>query len=223
MSLLLTLIAYELSRRIYRRLPLGILLPIAISPVLIILALIGTDTSYSEYISGAQLISGLLGPATVALAIPLYKNIRRLRERFVDIIAGVCAGTLWGGLTGILFGYWLGLEHDVIRSLTLRSITTPIAMEASEAAGADPALTGAFVIVTGIFGASIGPWLTRLLGLKQRHAVGVMFGTGAHGAGTARALELDAVSGAYSSVAMTLAAVLGSLLLPHLPIIGNGS
>lgn len=210
----LTICIYFFMKQVYNRLKYSLLVPVFTSSLLIVLVLLVFGTSYSDYMSGAKWIDELLGPAVVALAIPLYDHQKLVKKNSFIIILSVLTGSLIGIITGILLGLAFQVEKHLIYSLAPKSVTSPIAMEITKIVGGAPALAAVYVMVAGISGAMFGPYLMKLLRIRHSLSKGIGFGTAAHGIGTAKALEIGEVEGALSSIAMTLSAVFTSLLCP---------
>ncbi|MGB8264702.1 MAG: LrgB family protein [Candidatus Velthaea sp.] len=214
LGLTLTLLAYLGADRVWRRLGQPALLqPVLVAIVAIVLLLRLTNTPYERYFDGAQFVHFLLGPATVALAIPLYRNLKLIREDAAAVLVALLAGSITSIVAGILIAQVLGAPEILVRSIAPKSVTAPIAMAMSEKIGGIPSLTAALTILTGITGAVLATivfrerppdWAARGLGI----------GTASHGIGTARAIALDSVAGAFSTVALGANAILTSLLVP---------
>jgi len=221
MWLSLTLLAYLGAAALHRRFGGHPLLNAALNPVLIaVTGLIGvlvlTETPYRTYFDGAQFVHFLLGPATVALAVPLIENLERVRRALVPMAAALVAGSLTGIVSAVGLGALFGGGAETLASLAPKSVTTPIAMAVSERLGGLASLTAALVIATGILGAVIAVPLLDRLGLVDLRARGFAIGTAAHGVGTARAFQIDPVAGTFSGVAMALNGLLTALLAPLL-------
>jgi predicted murein hydrolase (TIGR00659 family) len=173
-----------------------------------------TGTSYTTYFGGAQFVHFLLGPATVALAVPLYENRRVALAAILPMLAALAVGSV----TAIVSVVWLaeaaGLPRNVVVSLAPKSVTAAVAMGISESQHADPSLTAVAVILTGIMGAMIVTPLMNRIGTRDLRARGFAAGIAAHGIGTARAFQVDAVAGVFASIAMSLNALVTSLLVP---------
>lgn len=215
--LALTLAAYLLASDVARRSGNHPLCnPVLIATLLLIGLLTLSGTSYADYFAGAQFIHFLLGPATVALAVPLARSLAQLRRLMLPLLLALLVGSLVAiGSTGLL-GQLLGLDGLTIRSLLPRSVTTPIAMGVAEQIGGEPALTAALVILTGMIGAVIANDLLRLLRIEAPAVRGFAIGLAAHGIGTARALQLNAEAGAFAGLAMSLNGILTAIILPLL-------
>ena len=215
LHLTLTLAAFQCGTWVYTRSSLNPLLnPVLIAVVIIVAVLLATHTDYQDYFEGAQFVHFLLGPATVALAIPLYRQFEKVRQSAFAVIASVVTGSVTAIGSALGVGYLLGASTDALISLAPKSVTAPVAMGISEQLGGLPSLTAVLVIVTGIMGAMIGPMVLNLIGVKAWPARGLAVGTASHGIGTARALEVNELAGAFSSLAMGLNALATAILLP---------
>ena len=190
--------------------------PVLISIVVIALILGLTGTDYRVYFAGAQFVHFLLGPATVALAIPLYRNRALVRSRLLPIIAALVVGAPVAILSAIALAMLFGAPHNLILALAPKSVTAGIAMGVAQQIGADPALTAVFVISTGIFGAVIVTPLMNALGVRDYAARGFAAGLTSHGIGTARAFQVDDVAGAFAGLAMAMNGLATAILAPIL-------
>lgn len=214
-GLTLTLIGYLLAVRLYefgRENPL--LNPVALAIVLIISVLWALDIAYQDYFSGAQFIHFLLGPATVALAIPLYFQLNKLKTIWLPITVALVIGISASGVTAYYIARWLGAGEQTMLSMIPKSVTAPIAMGISEKTGGLPTLTAVFVVITGVLGAVIGLWLLKKFNIKDESIQGVAMGVTAHGLGTARAFQVNPQMGAFAGLAMALAASISAFILP---------
>lgn len=209
-----TVVMYALARWAYSRIRNPLLNPALISIVAIIALLWLTRTPYADYNRGGRLISFFLGPAVVALGLPLALQIGEIRRNVRAIAAATFAGSVVGILAGVGVAGVLGAPHDVIRSLAPRSVTTPIAMAIAARIGGIPALSALVSIATGVIGGVIGPGLIRQAGIRSRLAIGLSLGAAAHGLGTARAADEGDVEGAASGMAMGLNGIVTALLAP---------
>lgn len=212
-----TLTCYLIALRLYR-LSRGtpLLNPVMLAIALLIGLLWLTDTPYRTYFEGAQFVHFLLGPATVALAIPLYRQRHRLRALALPILVALPVGVATAGLSAIGLAALLGAEPAILLSLAPKSVTAPVAMGISEKIGGIPTLTAVLVISTGVVGAVFGTAVLRLLRCQDPAVQGFALGLSAHGLGTARAFQLDATMGAFAGLAMALSAFATALLLPPL-------
>jgi len=176
--------------------------------------LLVTGTSYTTYFAGAQFVHFLLGPATVALAVPLYENRKAVAAAILPMLAALVAGSVTAIVSVVVLAEAAGLPRDIVLSLAPKSVTAGVAMGISEALHADPSLTAVSVILTGIMGAIIVTPLMNRAGITDFRARGFAAGIAAHGIGTARAFQVDAIAGVFSGIAMSLNALVTSLLVP---------
>lgn len=190
--------------------------PTVLSIVILACALLVTHTPYAAYFTGAQYVHFLLGPATVALAIPMYANLPAIKRHFVAITISLVAGSLAAALSAMLIARALGAPHDVLISLGPKSVTTPIAMGIAQNLGGQPPLTAVFVMITGIFGTVVCTPVFRLLRVKDWRAQGLAAGTAAHGLATSRMILLNETAGAFGGVAIGLNGIVTSVALPLL-------
>jgi predicted murein hydrolase (TIGR00659 family) len=217
LHLTLTLAAFVAASMLYRKLRMNPLLnPVLLSVVAIVLILRATGTGYDTYFEGAQFVHFLLGPATVALAVPLYRQFDQVRRSFVAIIVSLLCGSITSALSAVLIAWLMGAEAVSLVSLAPKSVTAPVAMGISEQLGGLPSLTAVIVILTGIIGAMLGPLLLNRLGIRDWRVRGLAIGTASHGIGTARALQVNELAGAFSGLAMGLNALATAILLPVL-------
>ncbi|WP_338788907.1 LrgB family protein [Metabacillus sp. FJAT-53654] len=210
----ITIVIYLLMKQFYNRYTYSLLVPIFTSSLLVAGLLLVTNTSYITYMSGAKWLDELLGPAVVALAIPLYDHRDIVKRNSLTIFISVIVGAIVGMVSGIILGMISRINKELIFSIAPKSVTTPIAMEISEFVGGAPALAAVYVMVAGISGAMFGPYLMKVCNIKHSISKGIGFGTASHGIGTARALEIGNVEGALSSISMTLSAIFTSFLCP---------
>ena len=217
LHLTLTLTAFVTASMVYKKARSSPLLnPVLLSVIAIVAILYGTDTSYDRYFEGAQFVHFLLGPATVALAIPLYRQFDRVRGSALAILASLVSGAITAATSAILIAWFFDAQPATIVSLAPKSVTAPVAMSISEQLGGLPSLTAVLVILTGITGAMLGPAILNVLKIKDWSAWGMALGTASHGIGTARALQVNDLAGAFSGLAMGLNALATAILLPLL-------
>ncbi|MCL5777647.1 LrgB family protein [Limibaculum sp. FT325] len=215
--LTLTLAAFQAGSWVYRRGRMNPLLnPVLIAVVLVVSGLLVTGTSYDAYFEGAQFVHFLLGPATVALAIPLYRQVEKVRRSALALGVSIVTGSLAASASAVAVAWGLGASRDTLISVAPKSVTAPVAMGIAESLGGLPSLTAVLVILTGILGAMLGPWVLTLVGVRDWAARGLAIGTASHGIGTARALQVNEVAGAFAGLAMGLNALATALLLPLL-------
>jgi predicted murein hydrolase (TIGR00659 family) len=217
LGLTITLLAYQAAFWLYQRSGGNPLVnPVLIAVSMLVLVLWLTSTRYETYFAGAQFVHFLLGPATVALAIPLYTQIRRVRAMLLPVIVGLLAGSLTAVLSAVLIGRLFGASLSTQLSLAPKSVTTPIAMGVAERIGGIPSLTAVLVIITGIIGAVAARYVFDALKLRDPAIRGFAIGVASHGIGTARAFQVSEQSGAFAALAMGLNGALTALLVPLL-------
>ncbi len=216
-GLTVTLIAYSMGYRLYQYANSNPLLnPVVTAIVALIIFLELTGVSYATYFEGAQFVHFLLGPATVALAIPLYQQCAKIRQRLLSLAITLVTGAIVGAGSSMGIAWLLGASIETQLSLAPKSVTTPVAMGISEQIGGLPSLTAVLVVATGIIGAVMGTTLFKLLRIEDDAVKGVALGIAAHGMGTARAFQLNKEMGAFSGLAMALSALTTALMLPWL-------
>lgn len=219
--LALTLVVFQGFNWIFvffKRMPL--LNPVLWSIVVLAGVLSVTHTSYESYFEGAQFIHFLLGPATVALAVPLYRQFDQVRRAVVALGVALPLGSLIAAGVAVVLAGWLGADRATLVSLSPKSVTTPIAMGISEKLGGVPSLTAVFVILTGVIGAVFAALIFRVLRISDQRAMGFSLGLAAHGLGTARAFQFGETAGAFAGMAIGLNGLATAMLLPMvLPIL----
>lgn len=188
--------------------------PVLISVVLVGLVLVGAGIDYATYFQGAQFIHFLLGPATVALAVPLVRQARLVAQNLLPMLAALAAGSVTAVLSVLACGWAFGFPPSVVISMAPKSSTAGVAMAISEGLGGDPGLTAVFVIFTGITGAVIVTGLMNRMRITDYAARGFAAGLASHGIGTARAFQVDPVAGLFAGIAMALNAVVTALIVP---------
>lgn len=217
LSLTLTLAAYQAGFWLYSRARMNPLLnPVLLAVCVLVGILLATGTGYRTYFEGAQFVHFLLGPATVCLAVPLYRQYETVRRNAVAILVSIVCGSLTAALSAVGLAWLLGASRTTLISIAPKSVTAPIAMGISEQLGGLPSLTAILVILTGILGAMLGPPVLNLVRIRDWAARGLAIGTASHGIGTARALQVNEVAGAFSGLAMGLNALATAILLPIL-------
>ena len=215
--LTVTLAAYVLAQWIYERAGLNPLLnPVAIAVVLLVALLTLTGTEYQTYFEGAQFVHFLLGPATIALAVPLYSHFGKVRAVILPMLVALLCGAATAVITAVGVAALLGASFETLASLAPKSVTTPIAMGISEQIGGLPSLTAVLVILTGILGAMLATPILNLLGIHDWKARGFAVGVAAHGIGTARAFHVSEVAGTFAGIAMGLNGLVTAFLVPWL-------
>jgi predicted murein hydrolase (TIGR00659 family) len=215
--LTVTLAAYVIAQWLYERARLNPLLnPVAIAVILLVALLSATGTPYQTYFEGAQFVHFLLGPATIALAVPLYSHFGTVRAVLLPMLVALLAGAFTAVVTAVGTAALLGASFETLASLAPKSVTTPIAMGISERIGGLPSLTAVLVILTGILGAMLATPLLNALGIRDWRARGFAAGVAAHGIGTARAFHVSELAGTFAGVAMGLNGLATALLVPLL-------
>jgi predicted murein hydrolase (TIGR00659 family) len=210
-----TIATYQAAAALARRLGSPPLLnPVLLAIIALVILLTATGTPYATYFAGAQFVHFLLGPATVALAIPLYQAERKLRAVLLPGLVALVAGSATGVASAVLLGRAVGLSDQALRSLAPKSITTPIAMGIAEAIGGLPSLTAVLVILTGMVGAALAREALDLFRIRDQSVRGFAMGLASHGLGTARALQLDPEAGAFAGLAMGLNGAMTAMLVP---------
>jgi predicted murein hydrolase (TIGR00659 family) len=217
LGLTATLLAYLAAYRLYESSGMNpVANPVLIAVLLLALLLSVTGTPYATYFEGAQFVHFLLGPATVALAVPLYEQRAQLARLALPLAAGLTAGVLTAVTSAVGLAWLLGASRETLLSLAPKSVTTPIAMGIAEKIGGLPSLTAVLVILTGMTGAVVARPLLDLLRVKSPATRGFAIGVAAHGIGTARAFQVSEEMGAFAGLAMGLTALLTALLVPAL-------
>jgi len=213
--LTLTIGSYLIADFIYRKSNLFPLLnPVAISVLIVSLTLVSFNIDYERYFDGAKFIHFLLGPATVALAIPIYQKWNLIISNSKAIFLSLIAGSIFAILITFSLSSYLELKDELILSLLPRSVTAPIAMGISEIIGGIPSLTAIITLITGIIGASLGVFVFDLMKLKKMEARGFSLGLASHGVGTARAMGRDKNAGVFAAVGMGLSGLITSIIIP---------
>lgn len=215
-GILLSLIAFEIGLLIQRKTRLLVCNPLLIAIVVIILFLLVTKIPLSSYQVGGDIINMFLGPATVVLAVPLYRQVQDLKNYFVPIMIGICTGVITGLASTLLCSLIIGFDAQIIASLLPKSITTPIGIELSSQLGGIQAVTVLTILVTGIMGAVIADLVFKVFRIDHPIAKGVALGTSAHAIGTSKALQLGHIEGAMSSLAIGVSGLITVFSAPML-------
>ncbi|QTS85100.1 LrgB family protein [Ectopseudomonas khazarica] len=215
-AIALTLAAFLIAAWLYRRSGWLVLQPVLVSVTLIVTTLLLCGVDYATYRAGAEPVAWLLGPATVALAVPLQHNIKRIRQLFWPIMITLFAGGVLSVSLTLAIGWALGADWSVVMSLAPKSVTMPIAMPVAEQIGGVASLAAVMVMLTGVIGTALGPLLLRWAGVDHPAARGVSYGINAHAIGTAHALQEGEECGAFAALGMSLLGIGTALLLPLL-------
>ncbi|HEN3584541.1 TPA: LrgB family protein [Yersinia enterocolitica] len=216
---LATLALYFANKKLYRRRRSLLLMPLVLTPMVLVLLLVVTHISYQDYIGETHWLLWLLGPATIAFAVPVYETLSIIRRHWLSLTAGVITAITVAVVSSVWLAKLLTLSEEVQRSLAVRSITTPFALEAAKQLGGQPDLVALFVVITGVFGMAVGDLLFLRLSVRSGLAKGAGLGASSHGAGTAKAYEMGQQEGVVSSLVMMLAGiitVIGAPLMGHL-------
>ncbi len=212
-GIVISIIAYQIGIYINKKTKLSILNPILTASALIIGILSFLKISFSDYNNGGKLISLFLEPATVILAIPLYKNMYLLKKHLKEIIIGIFSGALMSVVSVLILSKIFKLDYSVILSLLPKSITTPIGLEVSKNIGGIKGITVISIAITGITGAVFSSFLISVFKFKNKVAIGIAIGTCSHALGTSRALEIGEVEGAMSSLAIGISGLFTVLII----------
>jgi predicted murein hydrolase (TIGR00659 family) len=221
LGLTMTLFAYLIAQGIYARAKFNPLAnPVLIAVALVVAVLSMTHTPYQTYFQGAQFVHFLLGPATVALALPLYRQLPKLRRAAVPLAGGLIAGSLTAIISATVVAIMFGVPRVTVISLAPKSATTPIAMAIAERLGGLPSLTAVLVICTGVFGAVSARTILNVLRIEEPEVRGFALGVASHGIGTARAFQVSDEMGAFAGLGMGLNGLFTAFVVPVLlPVI----
>jgi predicted murein hydrolase (TIGR00659 family) len=210
----ITLGAYQLALAAYEKTRLVFLQPVLISMLVLIGVLTACGVGYTEYRKSTEILSVLLGPATVALAVPLYLNLRRIRQLLWPTLTTLVVGGVFATGLCLLLGVWFGADHMILMTMAPKSVTSPIAMLVAEQICGVAALAAVFVLITGVLGAIFGPGLLTLARVDNPAARGMALGLTAHAVGTSIALQEGEECGAFAALGMSLMGVATALFLP---------
>lgn len=212
--LALVLGAFYLGIIIYQKTKITLLQPLLTAMVIIIPFLLITDIDYQIFYQNTRILNFMLGPSVVALGYVLYEQIGHIKGNVVSILTAVFTGSVVGIASVVLIAKVLGADKMLMASLAPKSVTTPIAISLAEQTGGVPALAAAFVVICGIFGGLVGPIVLRRIGIKSKIAKGLAMGSASHALGTARAMEMGALEGAISGLAIGIMGIMTALLIP---------
>ena len=213
-GLVLSLAAFEIGLFINRKTRIAVLNPLLISILFIICFLFAFNIDFETYNNGGQFINVFLGPSTVVLAVPLYKQLDLLKKNAKAILIGVFIGSSLGIFSIIGISYLVGLDIVMIKSLIPKSVTTPIGIAVSQQIGGLIPITVLAIIITGIIGAVIGPTICKIFKIKDKVAIGIAIGAASHAVGTTKALELGEIEGAMSSLSIGIAGIMTVIIAP---------
>jgi len=215
-SIALTMVVYLGARWLSIRVLSPLTTPLLTATIVMILILSIFDISYEQYTPAKEWMTYLLGPATVALAVPMYHNREVIMEKLVPAILGLTIGTISTIISAVWLSKAFGLSETIQATAAVKAVTTPVAIETVVLIGGDPALAAAFVIIAGIFGAVLGPAILNLTRISDPFSRGLGIGTVSHALGTTQAVREGPIQGAVSSMAMGFAAILTSIIIPWL-------
>ena len=210
----LTLGVYQLGQALYERTRMALLHPLIVAIGLLIPALWLLGLEYPVYRDAVFPLTMLLAPATVALGVPLYHHLRRIRQYFWPVMIPLLVGGVFVTVLTLVLAWLLGADFAMLMTLAPKSLTTPIAMAVAEQLGGVAALAAGFVMYTAVLGALMGPWVLSVTGVTQPSARGMALGLSAHAVGTSRALEEGEETGAFAALAMSMMGIATALLLP---------
>jgi len=215
-GIIVSIFAFEIGIYVYGKTRVMLLHPLVVGICLVILFLSIFNIEPKSYENGGNIIKLFIGPATVCLAVPLYKQLDILKKNAMPILVGVFLGSASGVVSVILLGKLFKLNHEILLSLVPKSITNPIGVELSRQLGGNISLTVAVIMVTGLLGPILTPWICKILGIKNKIALGIAIGTASHAVGTSKAIELGEIEGAMSGLAIGLAGLSTVLAAPIL-------
>lgn len=213
-GIFLTVITFVIGYEIQTKLKLKFLSPMVTSAVLIIAILLIFKIPYSNYKNGADILTYFVAPATVVLAVPLYKNIEAVKKYFIAIFIGCLIGITVGILVGVFLCNIFGINKEIILSMLPKSVTSAIGYEISKKIGAITEITMVFIVICGIIGYSTGEILFKIFKINNKVAKGVALGSCSHVLGTAKAMELGELEGAISTVSISISGVLAVVVIP---------
>ncbi|CAG9296273.1 LrgB family protein [Celerinatantimonas diazotrophica] len=214
----LTIVLYLISKWLYHKKNIVLFMPLLLAPVLILIVVLALKIPYKDYIQDSHWLLWMLGPATVAFAIPIYDQRQLIARHWLSLTVGVCVAVLVAVTTSVMLARLFHLTIELQRSLAMRSITTPFAIQATKIIGGQTDLNAVFVVITGVLGMAIGEFTLTLTAIRSRLGKGASLGACAHGAGTAKAYQLGHTEGVTSSVIMMLA---GVITVCAAPLIGH--
>ncbi|WP_322020407.1 LrgB family protein [Clostridium butyricum] len=215
-GVLISIAAYLIGCLVKEKLKYSFFNPLLIAIIILIIVMSNLHIEYSDYSKGGEIISFFLAPASVALALPLYKKFSLFKKNAIPILVGIICGSVSGIVTVISLAKLFHLSDDLTISLIPKSITTPIGMALAEQLGGLPSITVVAIIVTGIFGSIIGPFLDKIFKINDKVAMGIAMGNASHAVGTARAMELGETEGAMSSLTIAIAGIITVIIAPPL-------
>ncbi|HLN71749.1 MAG: LrgB family protein [Methylococcaceae bacterium] len=211
-----TIAIYFLAQKLQEKTRIILLNPILVTVIIIILFLMVFHIDYETYHQGSRYIDFFLRPAVVALGVPLYKQLEKIKKQALNIIISQLIGCIAGIVSVVLIARMMGAPREIIYSLAPKSVTTPIAIEVSKTIGGIPALTASVVIVVGIFGAIFGYSIMKLTKVKNPIAQSLSMGNAAHAVGTSRSMQISPNFGAMSSIGLIVNGIFTAILSPYI-------
>lgn len=218
-ALTLVIGTYLAATALYKKTHISLLHPLLTSIFVIIAVLQTLSIPYESFQQSSRLIHFMLGPSVVALGYVLFEQIQYLKGNVISILTSLLIGAIVGIVSVIIIGKLMGADQALIATLEPKSVTTPIAMGISEKAGGIPSLTAVIVVAVGIFGSIVGPMVLNVLGIHSRIAKGLALGASSHGIGTAAAIQIGAIEGALSGLAIGLMGIMTAILIPIIRVI----
>lgn len=219
LPLVATILAYQAGMLLQKKLKSPVFNPLLIATIILIGVLLLTGYPTADYQEGMKVISWLITPATICLAVPLYQQVQILVKDWKAILAGICAGTIASLSFMLVMCRLLGFNDVLTASLLPKSITTAMGTALSVQTGGDGAITTAVIAITGVLGSILGTPMCKLFRITHPVAQGVALGTSAHVIGTTKARELSELSGAVSSLSLTVAGILTAVLYPAITLL----
>jgi putative effector of murein hydrolase len=219
--LVLTIVLYGVSKRLYKRYPKAWLTPLVVVPAVLAVLMLAGRIPYPVYFADTRWLMWMLGPATIAFAVPIHEHRVLIRKHWMSLAVGVTVGVVTGVVGSLLLARMLDLSPDLQRSLMSRSISTPFALAVSDTLHAPRNLTALFVIATGMVGMLFGELVLAIVPLRTRLARGALFGAAAHAIGTAKAREIGSKEGVIASLTMMISGVVMVLIAPLLSLLWN--
>lgn len=215
-GVLISIIAYLIGDYIKNKFKFSMFNPLLIAIIILIAVLSIFKIDYDDYNKGGEIISFFLAPATVSLALPLYKKFELFKKNAIPILAGIICGAFTGIISVVTLSRLFNLSEELTISLIPKSITTPIGMALSDQLGGLSSITVVAIIITGILGSIIGPLLDRIFKINDKVAMGIAMGNASHAVGTARAMEIGQTEGAMSSLTVAIAGIVTVIIAPHM-------
>ncbi len=210
----ITLAFYELTSLIQKKIKKAWFNPLLLTIVFTVIMLVAGNIKYEEYESGTKIISYLLTPATVCLAVPLYEKLSVLKKNSVAILAGIFSGVITSALCVVAVIFIFKLDNTALATFLPKSVTTAIGVGITEELGGIAALTAITIIITGIVGNILADWVCRIFKITDPVAVGTAIGTSSHAGGTAKALQLGQTEGAISGLSIAVAGIMTVVVAP---------